>query len=668
MFDTYRPSDFAVTIIFLQLMVCVTVFFDIPIVRQLLGFLLLTFVPGFAILHILKVKLELASKIAYAAGLSLAFLMGVGFLTNLLGPLVGVFEPLSLVPLMVVINAFVVLLMFFTWRDRVVYAFSGGYRRLAVPSVVIGLIFLLCMAGTLLVNAPPQDNNFFLLLMLVLISVFVGFTVFSKRLVNPSYYPLILFSVAAVLLLHVTLFSSFIHGGDIFGEYASLKLTLDSSYWNPALASSLYSMLSVTILPTIYSTILGLNANWVLKIVYPSFFALVPVGLFALFKSKMSKEVAFFSVFFFISVPIFFTEINVLARQMIGELFYVLLFLTVFGKDFKGFVKWLLFCTFSFGLVVSHYAISYIFLAFIFSLWLFGALRKRKMPVDFRMVIAFATMTFVWYIYTSSSTTFNYLLQIGETIRTNFITDFFSPQSRGSQVLQGTGLQSGIETFWHIIGRYLYLATEFLIVFGLLSLALRRKRSFFDDGYNVASFFNMLLLIACIVVPNFAGTFNISRFYQVTLFFLAPFAVLGALDILSFLSRKRLAEKKILAIIVLAVLIPFFLFQTDFVYEAAKEESISLPLSSYRFNTLTLAQSGIIKESEVAGAVWLTQSGNLTRRVNADIMSAYIFNYVGGPNGAWLSLGEPLMNGSYVYLRNHNILEGVVFTNYGLTS
>lgn len=647
-----------------QIALFFTIVFDIPVARQVVGFFYLTFVPGSAILTLLKLKLEIAERILFAAGLSIAFLMLVGFFTNLLGPLFGVSKPLALIPLMVVINAIVFLFLFLEWRNHEVYAFSGGYKKLIAFGFVLGAILMLTVFGTSLVNTPPHSNNSVLLLMLILISVLAGLAAFSRRLVAPEFYPLILFAIALALLLHVSLFSNYIHGGDIFGEYASFKLTSSNSYWDPAFSSRVYSMLSVTILPTIYFTILGLEGTWILKIVYPMIFALVPVGLFQLFKFRVSKEVALFSVFFFISNMIFFNEIAELPRQMIGELFYVLLFLAIFNNNIKGSSKWLCYSVFSFGLVVSHYAMSYIFLAFISVFWLISTIRKRKTSINAGMVATFSIMTFVWYIYASSSATFNDLLNMGNNISENFVSDFLSPQSRGSQVLQGTGLQSGLGTFWHIIGTYIFYAIEVLILIGLLSLLLKRRRSFFNDDYSVMSFLNMLLIVACIVVPNLATSFNMTRFLHVSLFFLAPFCIVGGIDVLHFLSRKRVKEKYVLAVVVLAVLVPFFLFQTGFVYEVSREESFSLPLSAYRFGSLKLSNMGVLEESEVSGAIWLSQHGDLNRQVDADLTSGAIFTYASMSTRA-LTLGVPVESGSYIYLRQYNIDEGIVYSGYG---
>jgi uncharacterized membrane protein len=659
-----KSAQLSVAILVATIALWFAVIFNLPIVREVLGFVYLTFLPGFALLRLLRLKLEVVESILFAVGLSIAFLMAVGLLVNLLGPLIGISEPLALTPLMVVVTG-IVLLLWFVRRDYYdIRAFSLGFKKLIALGAVTSTIVICSVIGTMLVNAPPHSDNLILLFMLVFVSILVGISVFSKRLVPPESYPLILFAIAIALLVPVSLFSDYIHGGDIFGEYVAFKLTSNSSFWNPAISGRVYSMLSVTILPTIYSSILGLEATWILKIVYPLIFAIVPVGVFQLFKSRFGKETAFFSVLFFVSNLTFFSEIVTLARQMIGELFFILLFLTIFGKDIKGYAKWSCFCIFSFGLVVSHYALSYIFLIFILAFWLFSFLSKRKMSVSVGMVFTFAAMTFAWYIYSSASSTFNDLLNMGNNITSNFASDFLNPQSRGSSVLQGTGLESGLGTLWHIGGTYLYYVVEMLVVVGFLSLLLKQRRSFFKDGYCIMAFLNMALLVACIVVPNLATSFNMTRFYQVSLFFLAPFCVIGGMDIARLLSRKRVKEKYVLAIVVLAVVIPFFLFQTDFVYEVAREESVSLPLSSYRFSSSQLTFMGVLKPSEVSGARWLLQFNSLNESIYADFQFGGMFAYVGFQKTIAPSSGVPIRQGSYFYLAEYNTIDGVVFNSY----
>jgi hypothetical protein len=71
--------------------------FSIPFLRQITGFLLLTFVPGILILRILRAHyLGAVRTTVYATGLSLATLMFTGFFVNIAYPIFGVYRPLSL--------------------------------------------------------------------------------------------------------------------------------------------------------------------------------------------------------------------------------------------------------------------------------------------------------------------------------------------------------------------------------------------------------------------------------------------------------------------------------------------------------------------------------------------------------------------------------------------
>jgi uncharacterized membrane protein len=655
-------SYLTMAMVFVQAAMILTIILDLIIARQVIGFFYLTFVPGYIILIILNLKLGITKMLLFAAGLSIAFLMGAGLAVNLLGSLVMSSKPLSFVPWVVISFAFVFLILKLRGSERV--AISTSQRKLFLFGVVLSLLLLFCVVGTFLVNVPPHDNNAVLIAELISIVLLVGFvTFFRGRIPHETYVP-ILFVIALVLLFHVSLFSNYIVGGDIFGEYSSYRITKSNFYWDPTLSSKLYNMLSITILPTVYSNALGIDGTWIFKIVFPLIFAMVPIGLFELFKLRVSKEIAFFSAFFFVSNAVFFNEISELARQMVGELFYVLLFLTLFSDTVKDSTKLMLFVAFSFGLVVSHYAISYIFLASIFALWLLAFVRKRRSVASIGMVILFAAMNFAWYLYASSASTFDALINAVNNISTNFTTDFFSPQSRGTLVLQGVGV-GGIGTLWHLIGRYIYYATEFLVVIGFLGLLIKRKRSFFNDDYNVLASFNVLLLIACIAIPNFAGTFNVTRFYHVSLFFLAPFCVLGGIGTLNLLSRKKIREKISIPLVILCILIPFFLFQTGIVYEISKEQSYSLPLSSYRIGSFNLASMGVLEQTEVYGAKWLSEYGNLSRNVYADANYIAAFVYEGLQNGAWLSFQATVPNESYVYLMGYNIYDATISDQYG---
>ena len=83
--------------------------------------------------------------------------------------------------------------------------------------------------------------------------------------------------------------------------------------WNPIFAfpsdqgfGRFNAMLSITILPTVYSNMLGMNPTWVYKIIYPLIFALVPVGLYVLWQPYIGKKFSFLASFLFMAMSTFY--------------------------------------------------------------------------------------------------------------------------------------------------------------------------------------------------------------------------------------------------------------------------------------------------------------------------------------------------------------------------
>jgi uncharacterized membrane protein len=241
------------------------------------------------------------------------------------------------------------------------------------------------------------------------------------------------------------------------------------------------------------------------------------------------------------------------------------------------------------------------------------------------MVMIFATITFAWYIYTTSSITFGDLIRNIDYVTSNLIEDFFNPDARGARVLEATGFILGAESFWRSIGRYVFYLSELLVLIGFTKTFLRERKLFFRKDYNIAASINLLLLIGCIAIPNLAETFNVSRFYHITLFFLAPFCVEGIRFMLKFVLgiRKRKASLFITTFFFLL----FFMFQTGFTYELASEDSWSLAISGYRFDQSKLEKMSVIFDSEIYGAKWLSRYGNSQKPVYSYINDAKLLLY-----------------------------------------
>jgi uncharacterized membrane protein len=331
---------------------------QIPILRQLIGFVYLTFVPGILILRILKLhKLGNIETLLYTVGLSIATLMFTGLFMNTVYPLFGISGPISITPLIITISAVVLVLSILSYvRDK---NFSDPAHIdikdvLSPPALFLCLVPFMAVFGTYLVNF--HHTNILLLLMIVaiaLIAVLIGFDKFIPK----NLYPLAVFVIAISLLYHASLISMYIWGWDIHHELYLTNLMKINGIWDPTMYGTCNAMLSLVMLAPIYSIITNMNITWVFKIIYPLLFSLVPLGLYRIFQKQTDDKIAFLSCFFFVSLFTFYTEMLALARQQIAELFLVLLILAMIDKDMNKTARSFLFIVFGISLVVSHYGV-----------------------------------------------------------------------------------------------------------------------------------------------------------------------------------------------------------------------------------------------------------------------------------------------------------------------
>ena len=111
--------------------------------------------------------------------------------------------------------------------------------------------------------------------------------------------------------------------------------------------------------PMIYSKLMNIQGEWIFKIIYFLFYALVPLTMYEMYKHNFGKATAFLAAFYFITFPRFFGEER---RQIIGELFLVLILFTILSSSINFKKKEPLIAIFGISLIVSHYSTFYIFM------------------------------------------------------------------------------------------------------------------------------------------------------------------------------------------------------------------------------------------------------------------------------------------------------------------
>jgi uncharacterized membrane protein len=691
-----RPnlSRSLIWVLTVQTIAAISTLLDIPFARQVSVFLFLTFIPGFLIIRTIGYdKFNLTELVLFSVGTSLSFLMLLGFLLNSLGLLNLISKPLSTGTLFIAMNISVSIICFLSYLRN-----KDESNNIAISSSnVRALLFLilpfLTIIGVLVNNS--FNNNLGLIIVYIILPVIFVASLFSSR--GKQNYPIIIFSIALALLLSTALITSYVYGSDIALEYNVFKETQNFSSLDWPASSfeqlSYKSMLSVTILPTILSNLMNLNGDWIFKIVYSIIFALVPLGLYQLYQIQWRKKIAFASVIFFVATSGFYASMITQAKQLVAELFFVLLFLIILKeyKNYKG-INWLLVILLVFGLVVSHYSISYIFIFLILSAAICMKIFVKNKPKITTTLIAFSfCLNFMWYTQIVYGPFEKFASAIGTAVY-SFMDEFFNLGARGEsvQLLVGT-IQS--PTFLHNLGRIITNITTLLVLLGFVSLILKLRKDKRNSDYVFLTLISTCLIFSALVIPYFAGFLEMWRLYHIALLFVAPLMVVGIESVVSILlnlkkrkSNINLNNKKIkkscTLILTSVILVSYFIFQTGLVYEICGDSNpSSIALSKDKM----VYKSDFIDECDVFSASWLTQFGdiNYVLTYSDTVALLHVLNSYSNIDRRMILLlsnstekvnyfdtwsHEPFSmfsNNSYIYLRGYNVAEEKSVWNEG---
>jgi uncharacterized membrane protein len=155
----------------------------------------------------------------------------------------------------------------------------------------------------------------------------------------------------------------------------------------------------------------------------------------------------------------------------------------------------------------------------------------------------------------------------------------------------------------------------------------------------------LVIMIACVVIPNVARTFNFSRFYGLTMIFLAPFFVLGGQTMLNWTKRaisplsarssrlRRLTSNRMLGLQLISILlVASFLFNTGFVehvtgvYPQSSSLDKDQKRTSQDFGIRQSYYTEVTIEQDVISMTWLSEH-----------LGDYSYLYSGDPCGILFS-------------------------------
>jgi uncharacterized membrane protein len=350
--------------------------------RAIFSFIFLTTIPGLLMMLMLKIrKIGFWEYLVYTIGLSIAFLMFGGLLVNWVLPLAGINQPLSLLPISISLNLFMLIFGLVAYLRNKDISYEFKFLKLSLFNWVFSIIPItfpiLSIFGTISLN--NNGSNYLTMIMIGGVAIYVFTIMLFRNKLNKNIYPWAIFLIAISLVLMGSLRGWYISSTDAALEYRLFKLTLSNGFWDFWRVSnnSYNGMLSVTILPVVLSNFLKCDNFLISKLFFPLLFSFTPVSMYVLFKKIFDEKISFFGTLFYIFQPTFTAWTLLPPRQEIAFLFFSLILLTLFTEKLPGKFKNVLFLVFGFSMIVSHYSTSYLATAIFFITSIFVYIYKK---------------------------------------------------------------------------------------------------------------------------------------------------------------------------------------------------------------------------------------------------------------------------------------------------
>ncbi len=365
---------------------------------------------------------NLLARWCYASGSWVLLLITVGLVLNTTLPWVGIARPLDPIP--VGISLLLGLLALHRWapasnRAIASVGLDAGLRMGAVAVVITATV------GAIRLNNGASAG-------VSLLSLACGGLVWALLLwkhdeLRPGTIGLALYGLGLALLLMTALRGWGITGHDIQREFERLELVYQNGFWSMAAFRDPYNAcLSITILPAMLANVTGLSPVLVLKVVPQLIFALSPVLIYVISRKFLNGRTSVLAALLFCCFPTYFNDLPFLGRQSIAFIFLGLALYPIADRAATRSSAQLQFLVFGSGVVVSHYATTYVLLAVLLVALLVrclaipverlrGSGRIAFHVITARSVLLLFGMTFLWSQVVTDSNS-----QLATTVRSSF--------------------------------------------------------------------------------------------------------------------------------------------------------------------------------------------------------------------------------------------------------
>ena len=142
--------------------------------------------------------------------------------------------------------------------------------------------------------------------MLFLIPIYVAVIVYLRNRIPKITYPIAIWMISLSLLLMHGLTSHYIIGRDVHEEFYTFRIVSDNLLWSMSNYRSIETAcLSISLLPTVYKSLLDINGQYIYKLVYQLIFSVTPLVSYILFKKyfAVSLFIRQFQIFTLNPIP-----------------------------------------------------------------------------------------------------------------------------------------------------------------------------------------------------------------------------------------------------------------------------------------------------------------------------------------------------------------------------
>lgn len=662
---TLNSKILCIISIFLLYIFDMAIVLDIPLLRQISGFVILLFIPGVLIINIIGInKIGFIEKIVLYIGISVSLIFFVGLLLNTLAVNFGYFTPLSLTPLLISFNLMIISLAISGYlfnKKSIDFEFQLNLSTFEKSSLVIPFLFpVLSIYGVTLLKTT--GNSAIIITFLIAILIYLIFMcIFNYKLVK--IYSYVIYLISLSLLLLYAFRSNYVIGIDSHLEYYFFQNTLNNMYWSILENSILDSSLSISLLPAIFSILLNISSDFLFKILYVLIYSFSPLIIYVIAKKYVDDYYAFLTSCFFMFQHSFLT-VAMNARTSLAIFFFSLVVMVLFNDNISQIQKRILLIIFMFSIILSHYSTAYILFFLLCAIFIFELLLSYMLPIKSSIkvvtILLYVTFVFLWYSLITVQPFNSGVHFVWNTLLN--LNQMFMLDSRGGGVpaLLGEGIKHKV-----IADQIQFFSTWLTFIFigiGLITLIVRYKemsfpelnysksnllKTKFESSYFAFALLCAGLLFVMIAVPFISKGYGIQRLYAMTLVILSIFFVLG---VYSFSKAIHIKSYLIFFLIV----IPYFLSVSGVTYNVLGMESTALLDSQGPQYSMYY-----ISDQESFGAKWLKDYGENNKRVFADYYGRFRLISQGNypPKTIdWYSLGLQKNNNGYIYLRTYNVI------------